>query len=102
MEVPEEGGELVLYKNATKKALQGVYGGIKKSEELGTPEIIRPRKNNLVVFESTIPHYVEGWIKGKTRISVAANLYKTNDPDSPFNTLIETMKELDQENRAGE
>ena len=104
LEVPEEGGELVLYKNATKKALQDVYGGIKKSKELGTPEIIRPRKNNLVVFESTIPHYVEGWIKGKTRISVAANLWlkKPTDPDRPFNTLIETMKELDQENRAGE
>jgi hypothetical protein len=93
LEIPDEGGELVLYKNATKKALQDVFAGNKKSQELGIPEIIRPRKNNLVVFESKIPHYVEGWVGGKTRISIAANLWlnKPTDPDRPFNTLIETM-----------
>ena len=94
LEVPDEGGQLVLYINATKKALQDVYGGNKKSKELGTPEIIRPKQNNLVVFDSRIPHYVEGWMKGKTRISIAANLWleKPTDPDRPFNTIIEAIK----------
>ena len=101
LEVPDEGGELVLYKNATKRALQDVYSGNNKSKELGTPEIIRPQKNNLVVFESKIPHYVEGWIKGKTRISVAANLWleKPTNPDRPFNTMIEAMQGRQQENK---
>jgi len=94
LEVPDEGGQLVLYKNATKKALQDVYGGNKESKELGKPEIIRPKQNNLVVFDSKIPHYVEGWMKGKTRISIAANLWleKPTDPDRPFNTIIEAIK----------
>ena len=94
LEVPDKGGELVLYENATKRALQDVYSGNNKSKELGTPEIIRPRKNNLVVFESKMPHYVEGWSKGKTRISIAANLWlkKPTDPERPFNTMIEVMK----------
>ena len=94
LEVPDKGGELVLYENAAKRALQDVYSGNNKSKELGTPEIIRPRKNNLVVFESKMPHYVEGWSKGKTRISIAANLWlkKPTDPERPFNTMIEVMK----------
>ena len=94
LEVPDQGGQLVLYKNATKKALQDVYGGNKESKELGKPEIIRPKQNNLVVFDSKIPHYVEGWMKGKTRISIAANLWleKPTDPDRPFNTIIEAIK----------
>lgn len=98
LEVPDEGGELVLYKNATKRALQDVYSGNSKSKELGTPEIIRPRKNSLVVFESRMPHYVEGWMKGKTRISIAANLWleKPTDPERPFNTMIEVMKGREQ------
>ena len=47
LKVPDEGGELVLYKNASNRALEDVYSGNKESTALGYPEKIKPRRKQL-------------------------------------------------------
>lgn len=93
LKVPMQGGELVIYEQASHEKINQIYTSNSKSESLGASIVIKPQKNQLVIFGPKMPHYVKPWHTQEKRISVAANLWtdKPADPNKPFEKLLNRL-----------
>ncbi len=104
LKVPTSGGELVLFTNACNKSVNDIYDRKEKSTELGKPKRVKAEINNLVIFESKVPHYVDSWASDQIRISIAANLWidRPTNPAKPFSTMIKMLKAANRETKTNE
>ena len=93
LKAPIQGGELVIYEQAPHEKINQIYTSKIKNGSLGASMIIKPQRNQLVIFGPKMPHYVRPWETQEERISIAANLWtdKPANPNKPFEKLLKNL-----------
>lgn len=93
LKVPKNGGELIIFEQASHENIAKIYEGMEDTRSLGESTTIKPKVDELIIFGSKMPHYVNPWEPKMQRISIAANIWldRPIDPEKPFEYLLKVF-----------